>query len=278
MRHSKIAKVKTIRSLERGLAVMKILQELGPTNLNRIFQESGLPRPTLLRILRTLESIGLIRKGMGDGLYRNSFRLERMVSGLDESDRLAEIAAPAMDRLCKRISWPSELAVKSKEGPFMVLKETSRPNSPFLLNRDPIGHKVSLTLSAVGRAYLAFCKPKEREFLLAEVSIQNPYEQQLLEKDADFDEILAKVRSKGYATRHTLFGGGHPPIRSEYDDGLEAIAVALSHNGEVLGCISIAWLRKASSIETIACDHLKSLQETATKIAASYKRSLLDFN
>jgi IclR family mhp operon transcriptional activator len=78
----------------------------------------------------------LIRRGNGDRLNRNSFRLEKMIAKLDESDRLAEIAAPVIDRLCRKISWPSDLAVLSERGPYMTLKETSRPNSPFLLNHD----------------------------------------------------------------------------------------------------------------------------------------------
>jgi IclR family mhp operon transcriptional activator len=59
MSQSKIAKVKTIRSLERGLNVMSILKEIGPASLKEIFQNSGMVKPTLLRILRTLEGNGL---------------------------------------------------------------------------------------------------------------------------------------------------------------------------------------------------------------------------
>ena len=84
--------VKTIRSLERGLHVLKILEDLSPASLKQIHQSSGLPRPTLLRILRTLEGACLVRRGTGDGLYRNSFRLQNMVSKLDDGDRLAECA------------------------------------------------------------------------------------------------------------------------------------------------------------------------------------------
>ena len=153
---------KTIRALERGIAVLDIINKIGPTSLKSIYEESTLPRPTLLRILHTLEQTGLIRRGLGDGLYRPTFKLEKMaINRHDETDLLAEIAAPTINSLSEHISWPSDLAVLSKEGPFMVLKETSRPNSPFILNIDKIGHKVSLTLSAVGRAYLAYSSPEK---------------------------------------------------------------------------------------------------------------------
>ena len=69
------------------------------------------------------------------------------------------------------------------------------------------------------------------------------------------------------------FGGGQSPFRSQYDDGLEAIAVALAYEGRVIGCLTIAWVRKAASIEEIARDYLEILQSTAGKIIDAYRLS-----
>ena len=84
-------KPKTIRALERGLEVMQILQQKGMATLNEVYQESGLPRPTILRVLRTLEGAGWVRRGLDDGLYRNSFKIQGMVNRLNQTARLAEI-------------------------------------------------------------------------------------------------------------------------------------------------------------------------------------------
>ena len=73
---------KTIRALERGIAVLDIINKIGPTSLKSIYEESTLPRPTLLRILHTLEQTGLIRRGLGDGLYRPTFKLEKSIAVL----------------------------------------------------------------------------------------------------------------------------------------------------------------------------------------------------
>ena len=250
---------KTIRALERGIAVLDIINKIGPTSLKSIYEESTLPRPTLLRILHTLEQTGLIRRGLGDGLYRPTFKLEKMVINRhDETDLLAEIAAPTINSLSEHISWPSDLAVLSKEGPFMVLKETSRPNSPFILNIDKIGHKVSLTLSAVGRAYLAYSSPEKINQLVPNTDLikLKPY--------------LEEIKKQGYALRDPSFGGGTDPLRSQYDDGLDALAVALPHNEEVLGCINIAWLRKAVTLDNIKSNYLKPLQIAAREIVKKY--------
>ena len=131
MVEKKIPQPKTIRALERGLHIMQILQTKGSATLNEIYQVSGLPRPTILRILRTLEGAGWVRRGLDDGFYRNSFKIEGMVSSLDYTDKLAEISTPYLDALCRKASWPSDLTVFNSNGLHMELKETSRSLTPF---------------------------------------------------------------------------------------------------------------------------------------------------
>jgi IclR family mhp operon transcriptional activator len=75
---------------------MRALEELGTASLHQLHESTGLHRTTLLRILLTLEQQELVRRGLGDGLYRNTFGLRRMTGTLDEFDRLAEIAGPVL--------------------------------------------------------------------------------------------------------------------------------------------------------------------------------------
>lgn len=63
---------------------MRVLETLGTATLHQLHEETGLHRTTLLRILLTLEQQGLVRRGLGDGLYHNTFGLRRMTGGLDE--------------------------------------------------------------------------------------------------------------------------------------------------------------------------------------------------
>ena len=260
---------KTIRALERGLNIMQILQKKGPATLNDIFQASLLPRPTILRILRTLEGAGWVRRGLDDGLYRNSFKIERMIEGLDHNDRLAEITAPHLDMLCRKASWPSDLAILNSSGLFMELKETSRSLTPFLLNRDSIGHKINLPLSAVGRAYLAFCNKNERKTILSRLKTTRNLANKLIHDEKKFSKDLNEIRQNGYATREPSYGGGENPLRSDFDDGLNAVAVPIKLN-KILGCISLVWIRKALPIHDIVNNHLKDLKNAATRISKQY--------
>jgi IclR family transcriptional regulator, mhp operon transcriptional activator len=263
---------KTIRALERGLDVMQILQQQGPATLNDIYQVSGLPRPTILRVLRTLENAGWVRRGLGDGLYRNSFKIERMVDGLDHTDRLAEIAAPHLDALCTKASWPSDLAVLNSAGLHMELKETSRSNTPFLLNRDSIGHLINLPLSAVGRVYLAFCSDTERAEILGQLKKSKSIANKAVRQEKKFAEGLLEIQRVGYATREPSFGGGQNPLKSHFDDGLDAVAVPIVVQETVLGCITLVWIRKAAPIQEIVGEYLNDLQSAAKEIAAQFEK------
>ena len=53
---------KTIRSLERGLQVLKALDAAPISSLQEIHQQTRISKPTLLRILLTLEQSGLVSR------------------------------------------------------------------------------------------------------------------------------------------------------------------------------------------------------------------------
>src|SRR5690606_2571875 len=60
--------VKLIRALSRGLEVMRRLEMEGPATPQALALRTGLPKPTLMRVLLTLEKEGYVRRGIGDRL------------------------------------------------------------------------------------------------------------------------------------------------------------------------------------------------------------------
>src|SRR5438093_13657512 len=88
---------RTIRSLERGLNVLQALQENPISSLHDIHQQTRISKPSLLRILRTLEQSGLISRRLADGRYRISTNLSHLARKRDRYDRVADAAAPILD-------------------------------------------------------------------------------------------------------------------------------------------------------------------------------------
>ena len=160
----------------------------------------------------------------------------------------------------------------------MELKETSRSLTPFLLNRDRIGHMINLPLSAVGRAYLAFCSEDERQIILDQLKKSQRIENRLIHTDDKFLEELGEIRRVGYATREPSFGGGQNPLRSDFDDGLNAVAVPIQSEKKILGCITLVWIRNAISIQTIVTEHLTELQNAASEITVKFEQNFSTSN
>jgi IclR family mhp operon transcriptional activator len=261
---------KTIRSLERGLQVLKALDATPISSLQEIHQQTRIPKPTLLRILLTLEQSSLVSRRLADGRYRISWNLARLGRKRDRYDRVAEAAAPVLDRLCQKVSWPSDLMVPA--GDHLEVRETSRTQSPFMIyyNRDRVGMPVNWLLSAVGRAYLAYCAESERRKVIAMLRKSDRPENWLAREPARLAEILSETRMRGYGLRDQTFGGG--PYGTQSPDGLAGIAVPLLDRGRVHGVINIIWPKPARTVEEMVAQCLPDLQSAAAEIVRSLRQ------
>jgi IclR family transcriptional regulator, mhp operon transcriptional activator len=266
-------RVETIRGLERGLKVLQVLQSQPIVSLHDIYVATAISKPSLLRILTTLEAAGLVSRRLADGHYRLS-TLTGVARGRDRHDRVAEVAAPIMVRLCERVKWHCDLHVPA--GDHMERRETTRAYSPFFtpykFGRNPVRFPAPWLVAAVGRAYLAWCPQKERERILARLRKSNEPVDRLAREPRRFDTILREVRRRGYAARDPSFVGGIYGSPA-YDDGLAAIAVALSDRTRVYGSINLIWVKTAFSVEEFAARHLADLQEAAREIVSSLQRA-----
>jgi IclR family transcriptional regulator, mhp operon transcriptional activator len=255
---------KTIRSIERGLEVLKALNATPISSLQDVYRLTRIPKPTLLRILHTLEQSGMVSRRLADGRYRISTGLTRLGRKRDRYDRVAEAAAPVLDQLCQKVSWPSDLMVPA--GDHMEVRETSRTQSPFLIyySKDRVGMPVNWLLSAVGRAYLAHCPEAERQKVINLLRKSDKPENWLARDPKRIDEILSETRKRGYGLRDQAFVGG--PYGTQAPDGLAGIAVPLIDRGRVHGVINVIWPKSARSVEDMVRDCLGDLQAAATEI------------
>jgi IclR family transcriptional regulator, mhp operon transcriptional activator len=261
-----MAKSFTIRSLERGLKVLRAVQDVPAASLHDLHHATGLPKPSLLRILSTLEREGMIRRRLDDGLYCIRTRLAHVPRRHGRFDYLAEAAAPVLDRLCHKIIWRTDLAVPARD--HMEFCETTRRISPIAF-RSPggIGYKINWLLTAPGRAYLAFCPAEERQRILALLRTTGNPQDRLAHYPERLDAILATVRRRGYATRDPTFSGGY--YNRPFDDGCSGIAVPIVARNRVRGAINIVWVRPATTVEEMVVQHLGDLQAAASEIASA---------
>lgn len=263
--------MKSIRALERGIEVLRLLQQHEGRSLQRLHADTGLPKPTLLRILHTLEHGGLAWRAIYDGHWRRGVSLQIGQRPPERALRLAEIAAPHLAALQRKALWPSDLLVYNDFK--MELAESSRRLSGLAMNpRYGIGYRVDLFLSAPGRAWLAFCSDAERESAFAHYRAHPPANaRSALVFKRELGAILDETRRLGYAVRDAIFGGSEQDI-TEFDDGFDAIAVPILMPDSVPGCINLVWPRRYGLRAKVVEAHLDDLRATAGAIAGELMR------
>ncbi len=253
---------KTVRALTRGLAVLEVLNHERACALKHLHATTGIAKPTLLRLLRTLAAAGYVRRGMVDGLYRPTVNMRRLGGDMDADARLAEVAAPILDDLRGVLGWPSDLAVYHRLA--MEIVESSRFRKPFDLpfgimparERGPLSYRVPMLLSGLGRAYLAFCPTAERREILAALAIS-----------AEPNDRLARDPKRVEAILDTTRGQRHGRRDPAYMNELNAIAVPIRGDGNVLGCINLLWPSAAHRLADMIDAHLPRLWSAADEIA-----------
>jgi IclR family transcriptional regulator, mhp operon transcriptional activator len=269
-----MSKSESIRGLERGLIVLEALESKPISSLHDLHLETGISKPSLLRVLKTLERFCLVSRRLGDGRYRSSANLMRRPRRHARHERIAEAAAPVLDRLCQRISWPSDMMVPA--GDHMVIAESSQMQTPFLIKAGGIGTRVNWLLSGVGRAYLAYCSDKERDAIVAKLTKSSNPADRLAQEPRRLEKILAETRQRGYAIRDPAFVGGFYG-NAPQDDGLAAIALPLLDRNRVHGAINILWVKTAYTVEAFAARHLEDLQKAGQEIVASLRKTSRGF-
>jgi len=263
-------KVKSIRALERALDVLQVLQDAKAMELKDLHQATGLPKATLLRILSTLQGRGLVWRRMADRAFLPSVAWRRRANPDDDEARLVEVASPILERLCRRVSWPSILAASRLDS--MEVIETNSPVafvSHFPLG--PIGFRINWLRSATGSAYLAYCSEGERAAILARLQSSPHAGDAVARNEKWVTRRLAQVRQRGYGFRDASFGGHFDKPRHEFDDGRDSIAMPIIAGDRVLGAVNLTWSTRVTDLDAFVAKHLRELRDATSKIAEAMR-------
>ena len=264
--------VKSIQALARGLQVLQELQTSQGMTLAALHRRTGVPKASLMRILKTLMEQGFIWQRMLDDVWLPSFSLAEAAGRMNRDQQLLEIASPILEALTRQIEWPSVLAVPRLS--HMEVIETNVTRAYFdNIRLGPMGFQVNMLRSASGRAFLAFCEAPAREAVLETLRRSGRKGDRLAQSAPYVAAALDETRAQGFGLRDPDFGGDFDEGRSVVDDGRDSIAVAIRLPGHVPGTLNITWSRKVHkrdhAVNLLAGPALRAAEE----IAAIYARS-----
>lgn len=264
-------KVKTIASLSRGFEVLQLLQEARAASLHDLHRMTGIPKSTLLRILATAHQHGLVWQRMVDGAFVPSHTLLPRLD-VDNAEWLAELASPVMERLTRRVRWPSILSVPRLS--YMETIETNSSRAYFdELPERPRGFRINMLGSASGRAYLAYCATSERESVLERLRAKNEPGDAAAKDPNEIRQLVESTRHQGYATRSSFFGGDYNLSRRVSDDGRASIALPIQLDERVLGCMNLTWRREVHTVQEVVRLHLSDLRHAVGAVEAAVRNS-----
>ncbi len=247
---------KSVRGLIRGLELINSLNRVdGGASTAKLAELSGLHRTTVRRLLETLQAEGYVRRSESDDSYRLTLKVRELSEGFRDEQWIGSIAAPLLGELLQEVVWPTDLC--TLDGDAMIIRETTHRFSRLSFHRSMVGRRLPLLMTATGRAYFAYCDPAERQELI-DLMISRDDEQSPLAADPRFIERLVEhTRKNGYGENHAHWG---------QERKIAAIAVPITHEGRVRGCLNLVYIAKAMSIEEAARRYLAPIRRVVSTI------------
>lgn len=248
---------RAVRSLSRGLSLIRELNVTGPSSAQQLAAKTGLNRTTCYRLLETLQQDGFVAFDKKSALFSLTAQVRTLSEGVSTSDLSSQAALPPMFALLEEISWPSDFAVF--ELGSMMIHESTHSFSPFSVHRSMVGRRRSLVRSSLGRAVLSAAAPALRREML-EIAASFVPEDAAMARDSGFiDHIVSRTKKDGYASSI-----------DQSEPGISGIALAIDGVRPVLGSLNIVFFSAAMTPKIAAARYLPNLRKAVADIEARW--------
>ncbi len=215
------------RTLERGLRILDVLKDRGPSTLTEIAQALQLDKSTAHRLLRTMVNLLFVEREPEGTKYRLAVKLVEHGRRVIADMELHRVALPHLHHLREAAGESANLAVL--HGGAIVWVATLEGRSPLRMTGPAGVGAGQLHSTASGKAILAFLPDGEVGRLLANSDLAPSTSTTIATVEA-LREELRRTRDRGYALDDM-----------ENIPGLRCIAVPVfGPSDQVLGAISVS--------------------------------------
>jgi IclR family pca regulon transcriptional regulator len=240
-----------IEALARGLDVLRSFRAGTPAmTLSEIAGHTGLARPTVRRILITLEELGYVRAA--DRGYALTPRVLDLGMAYVNALNMWDVARPHMEKLVGQTNESTSMA--QLDGSDIVY--VARVAVPKIVTLAvTIGTRFPAPATSMGKVLLAALPPAALNAVLAEPS-RSGIAARWQPAAADLDAALREVRAKGWALADQDLAPGIRSVATGVRDG----------DGRVVAAINVTVHAAETSVETLLEQHLPRLLRTAADI------------
>lgn len=249
---------KHIRSLSRGIEVLRYLNTVDGAHPTDICRSLDLPRPTVHRILETLSELTLVYQGPFSREYRVSPKVRELSKARDQFGLIRHAAWPAMHALTSEVVWPSDIAVLHDHA--MLIVESTHRISSMSSDIGMIGQMRPMLISPLGLTYLSHCGAEERTAILDDVlATARSDDGEMLDR-VTIEQTLADGRRDGFTICHDL---AHRRCAS--------MAVPVRIDGDVVACMNVVWHAAELTFDEARDQLSKPLMAARDRLEASLR-------
>jgi len=172
-----------------------VAQKSQPFTLQTMVEETGLPKPTMHRMLAQLEGAGILQRDGNGRHYGTGQRLMRLAQNVLLNNTTHGARHAVLTQLVRELGESCNItAFSGSEVLYLDRVETPAPLRFYL---HP-GSRVPAHCSATGKLFLSQMSPAQRRRLLANVPLEAFTGNTLTTFEA-LDQELDQVRAQGYA-------------------------------------------------------------------------------
>ncbi|MFV1463839.1 MULTISPECIES: DNA-binding transcriptional regulator [unclassified Phaeobacter] len=249
-----------VRSVERAMAVLEEMNRVKSSTVAQLHLRTKLAKPTIVRLLQTLEHIGYVSRDERQSGYVLTSKVMSLSAGFHNDPLVVEAGRAYAIALTKQVTWPVSIAIPDQGD--VVVRFSTIPDSPISPFHATVNMRLSLDLHGLGLAYLAFCPEDEQRILLKSIFERGRSETpQSGDTETGLQGRLALIKQQGFAER----------LRAAGNESSNTIAVPILGEGRVLGTLGITYFRSAVRRADAVRDFLRPLQDAAKQIASNVR-------
>lgn len=241
-----------VQSVMRALRLLESLNRRSANSVAQLHQETGLPKPTIVRMLKTLAAEGYVASDRRQSGYSVTARVKSLSCGYHGDPMVVEMAKPWAIALTRKFGWPAGVGMIDRDA--VVIRFSTIPDSAISPFHSSLNLRMGLLSRALGLAHFAFCPPHEQALLLRQLDDGD----RALLRDRETSWLSRRVeqaRSQGYTQRD-------PGVEPRNSD---TVAVPIMVRERVAATIGLTYFRVGASDADVAT-FASSLRAAASEI------------
>lgn len=207
-----------VKALARGLIILETFSRAEKTwmNVAEVADRARLPKPTVMRFLRSLERMGHLQYSRSRGQYRLGAGVLALGYAAREPYSLGELVRPYLSDLANTYGVHASLAKRDRLDALEV--EVSHSLKTLMTLQLEVGSRLPLAGTATGTALIAALPKAEFDYLL--VKMEGRHKKNWPELLPRIEAGCREVAQKGYVT-----------MRRGWNSDINGVAVPLVFPG-----------------------------------------------